>query len=62
MPNVSLNVTEQMKGDQVRKDNGKQIIFIVTQTFKRFQKYNTMQIIKYRFISNVSSTSKVFLS
>jgi len=49
--NVSLNIKfGQMKGDRVRKNNGKQVFSITTQTFKRFQKYSTTQIIKYKFI------------
>ncbi len=51
MFNVCLNIKFwQMKGDQVRKNNGEQVISITTQTFKQFQKYSTTQIIKYKFI------------
>jgi hypothetical protein len=39
-----------MKGDQVKKNNGEQVISITTQTFPWFQKNSTTQIIKYKFI------------
>jgi hypothetical protein len=54
MSNVSLNIKfGQMKGNQVRKNNGEQVISIAMQTFKWFQKYSTTQIIKYKFICHI---------
>ncbi len=51
MFHVSLNIKpKQMKQYQVRKNDGKHVIPIVTHTLKRFQKYSTTRIIKYRFI------------
>lgn len=54
MPNVSLNIKSKwMKGDQVTKNNGEQIISITTWTLKQFQKYNIIRIIKYIFIWHI---------
>jgi hypothetical protein len=54
MSNVSLNIKSRwMKWDQVRKNNGKQVISIATQTLKWFQKYSTTQIIRYKFIWHI---------
>jgi hypothetical protein len=39
-----------MEGNQVRKNSGEQVISITTRTLKQFQKYNTTQIIRHKFI------------
>ncbi len=39
-----------MEGNQVKKSGGEQVISIATRTLKQFQKYNTTQIIRHRFI------------
>ncbi len=54
MPNISLNIKSKwMKGDQVRKNNKKQIISIAMWTLKWFQKNSTTWIIKYRFVWHI---------
>ncbi len=51
MPNVSMKIkSRRMEENQVRKNSGEQVISIATRTLKQFQKYNTTQIIKHRFI------------
>jgi hypothetical protein len=60
MFHISLNTKPKwVKQDQVRKNIGKQVIPLATHAFKQFQKYNTTQIIKYRFIWGIINKQSV---